>query len=143
MQKECIECSKFISYKNWAIHLRTDKHVENVARCKIICDRQLQRIDKDREEKERMHAAAEKVVEKFKMMTCDQPVELEFNPVFKSKSKIKFNHHPSLPNNFRMLMLGASNCGKTNLLLKMILTPGCIDFNNLIIFSSTVEQKEY
>ena len=25
----------------------------------------------------------------------------------------------------------------------MILTPGCIDFNNLIIFSSTAEQKKY
>ena len=145
--KECIECSKFISYKNWAIHLRTDKHTENVARCKILFNRQLAQMEKDREEKERMHAVAEKVIEKFNNLGLGSSESLEtcdFNPVFRNKFKIAvFNHHHSLPKNFRMLMLGESNCGKTNLLLKMILTPGCIDFNNLIIFSSTAEQKEY
>ena len=149
MQKECNECNKSVSYKNWSKHVRTEKHIENIARFKILYDRKREQEKKDLEQEERINAEAEKVVEKFRMLELNRGADqtfneqATFNPVFKKKSKIVFNHHPNLPNNFRMLMLGESNCGKTNLLLKMILTPGIIDFNNLIIFSSTTEQLEY
>ena len=147
--KECIECNKFISYKNWAIHLRTEIHADNVARYKILFNRQLEQLEKERKQEEHMHAVEEKVVEKFQDINIRSSIKIDpasdFNPIFKNKkSKLAvFNHHPSLPNDFRMLILRESNCGKTNLFLKLILTPGCIDFNNLIMISSTAEQKEY
>ena len=141
--KECIQCSKSISYKNWAVHLRTDKHIDNVERCKILVSRQLEQLEKERKEQERMNVTKEEINKKFTESGLVGSSPAGFNPVFNNKSTIKFNHHESLPNNFRMLILGESNCGKTNLLLKMILTPGIIDFNNLIIFSSTAEQTEY
>jgi len=65
-----------------------------------------------------------------------------FNPVFKM-NKITFSHHINLPSCFRMLIVGSSGCGKTNLLLRMLLTDNFLDYNNLIIFSKTLSQPEY
>ena len=31
-----------------------------------------------------------------------------FNLIYKTKSKVVFNHHPLIPNNFRMLIIGPS-----------------------------------
>ena len=66
----------------------------------------------------------------------------DFNPVFKI-NKTKFNHHLNLPRCFRMLIVGSSGCGKTNLLLRMLLTDNFLDYDNLIIFSKTLSQPEY
>jgi len=42
-----------------------------------------------------------------------------------------------------MLIVGSSGCGKTNLLLRMLLTDNFLDYDNLIIFSKTLSQPEY
>ena len=55
----------------------------------------------------------------------------------------KFKHDPSIPESFRMLIVGPSGCGKTNLLFNMLLKPGFLDYNNLIVFSKTINQPEY
>ena len=60
-----------------------------------------------------------------------------------NKNKVHFNHHPNIPESFRMLIVGPSGCGKTNLLFNMLLTPNYLDYNNLIIFSKTINQPEY
>ena len=60
-----------------------------------------------------------------------------------NKFAVKFNHHENLPRSFRMLIVGPSGCGKTNLLFNMLLKPGFIDYNNLIVFSKTIDQPEY
>ena len=65
------------------------------------------------------------------------------NSEFKSSSQIKFEHQENIPNNFRMLIIGETNSGKTNLLLRMILKDDFLDLNNLVIFSSTTHQLEY
>jgi len=67
--------------------------------------------------------------------------EILFEPVW-NNNIIKFNHHKNLPNSFRMLIIGPSNCGKTYLLLKMLLTPGFIDYDSLTVFSTTINQPE-
>ena len=59
------------------------------------------------------------------------------------EQRMSFNHHPNLPSSFRALLIGSSGCGKTCLLLQMLLEPGFIDYNNLIIFTTTPEQQEY
>lgn len=57
--------------------------------------------------------------------------------------KIKFNHSDKLNNNLLALICGESECGKTYLLFKMLTTPGILDYNNLIILTSTPEQPYY
>ena len=65
------------------------------------------------------------------------------NLVLNLDSRIQFNHHPNLSNSFRMLLVGSSGCGKTTLLFQAVLEPGFIDYDNLIIFTSTPKQQEY
>ena len=60
-----------------------------------------------------------------------------------NKFRVKFNHHENLPQSFRMLIVGPSGCGKTSLLFDMLLKENFIDYNNLIIFSKTIDQPEY
>jgi len=60
-----------------------------------------------------------------------------------NKNLPKFNHNNKIPKSFRMLIIGPSNCGKTVLLLKMLLYPDFLDYNHLIIFSKTIKQPEF
>ena len=59
------------------------------------------------------------------------------------ENKIKFNNHKNLPNSLRCLIVGSSGCGKTCLLLKMLLIPNFLDYDNLIIFTKLSFQPEY
>ena len=59
------------------------------------------------------------------------------------KNRSRFKHHANIPESFRMLIVGASGCGKTNLLFNMLLLPNFLDYDNLIIFSKTSQQPEY
>ena len=65
----------------------------------------------------------------------------DFLPIW--ENKIKFNNHKNLPNSLRCLIVGSSGCGKTCLLLKMLLTPNFLDYDNLIIFTKSSFQPEY
>ena len=142
LENNSLECKNSFEFVNQILHFKNKS--ENCVKFYLI-----EQLEKERKQLECINAAPEKVVNKFKDIEIDPASDFKqlcnFNPVFKNKKSktAVFNHHHSLPNNFRMLILGESNCGKTNLLLKMILTPGGIDFNNLIIFSSTAEQNEY
>ena len=60
-----------------------------------------------------------------------------------NKNKVHFNHHKNIPESFRMLIVGSSGSGKTQLLFKMLLEPNFLDYDNLIIFSKTIFQDEY
>src|ERR1700709_2396733 len=65
------------------------------------------------------------------------------NLVLNLEDRMTFDHHPNLPNSFRMLIIGSSGAGKTALLLQMLLEPGFIDFENMIIFTTTPNQQEF
>jgi hypothetical protein len=65
------------------------------------------------------------------------------NLVLDLEDRMIFKNHLNLPSSFRMLIIGSSGAGKTALLLQMLLEPGFIDYNNLIIFTSTPQQQEY
>jgi len=52
-------------------------------------------------------------------------------------------HHISLPSNFRMLIVGQSGCGKTTLLMRLLLEPNLLNYNKLYVFSRSLYQPEY
>ena len=43
-------------------------------------------------------------------------------------------NHPLLPKGIRGLIIGKSECGKTTLLINLLLRPGWLDYNNINIF---------
>ena len=65
------------------------------------------------------------------------------NVILNLEERVKFDNSKNLPNSFRMLLVGSSGCGKTTLLFQMLLEPDFIDYNNLLIFTTTTNQQEY
>ena len=59
------------------------------------------------------------------------------------KSTNNRQNSPLFPKNIRGLIIGKSNCGKTTLLLDLLLQPGWLDYNHLYIFGNSLHQKEY
>lgn len=61
---------------------------------------------------------------------------------FKILPKIK-RHGPLLPSTIRCIICGPSNCGKTNVLISLLESPNGLRFENVYIFSRTLEQDKY
>ena len=53
------------------------------------------------------------------------------------------SNHKLLPKNVRGLIVGKSSCGKTTLLLNLLLNPGWLDYNKLFVYSKSLFQPEY
>lgn len=52
-------------------------------------------------------------------------------------------HGSLLPNSIRCIMSGSSNCGKTNVLISLILNPNGLRFKNIYIYSRSLYQPKY
>ena len=52
-------------------------------------------------------------------------------------------NHPLLPQGFRGLIIGKSECGETTLLINLLLRPGWFDYNSINIFGKSLFQLEY
>jgi len=57
-------------------------------------------------------------------------------------SNKRFNS-PLLPHSISGLIVGKSGCGKTTLLLNLLLRPGWLDYNKLLVFGRSLLQPEY
>lgn len=55
----------------------------------------------------------------------------------------KQKHGPLLPNNIRCLIVGPSNCGKTNVMITMLLNSNALKFENIYIYSKSLHQPKY
>ena len=64
--------------------------------------------------------------------------DLSWNEVISKR----FNH-PLLPRSIRGIIVGKSGCGKTTLLLNLLLRPGWLDYDNLFVFGKSLFQPEY
>ena len=67
-----------------------------------------------------------------------QVINLSWNEM---QSK-RFNHE-LLPNSIRGVIIGKSSCGKTTLLINLLLRPGWLDYNRLFVFGKSLFQTEY
>lgn len=52
-------------------------------------------------------------------------------------------HGALFPNSVRCIISGPSNCGKTNIVFNLITNPKGLRFNNLYIFSKSLQQPKY
>ena len=52
-------------------------------------------------------------------------------------------HRPLLPNTIRAVVCGPSNCGKTNVLLSLIILPNGLKFDNIYVYSKSLNQPKY
>ena len=62
---------------------------------------------------------------------------------FSIKRSQKRDNSPWLPRRLRGLIVGKSNCGKTVLLLNLLLKENWLDYNNLLVFGNSLHQDEY
>ena len=52
-------------------------------------------------------------------------------------------HGNMLPNTIRSIICGPSNCGKTNVLISLIESPHGIHFENMYVYSKSLQQPKY
>lgn len=61
-----------------------------------------------------------------------------------SSNRLQIKRHGSLlPNSIRCIIAGPSNCGKTNLLISLIESENGLSFENIYIYSKTLQQEKY
>ena len=74
----------------------------------------------------------------------NQNQRMKINSQFAQRNKTTSrNNSPNLPTSIRGLIIGKSNCGKTTLLLNLLLQPGWLDYNHLYVFGKSLHQREY
>jgi len=56
------------------------------------------------------------------------------NQVFYYNDSQPTVHSACFPTNFRMLIVGQSGCGKTTLLMRLLLEPNLLNYNKLCFF---------
>lgn len=74
---------------------------------------------------------------KFAIVNLDEIINK--NPHDKKVRK----HGKLLPDNLRCLIVGPSNCGKTNVMLNLLFSPNGLHFENVYLFSKTLYQTKY
>lgn len=81
---------------------------------------------------------------RFAKQSTDIPIgnaeERAFNDI---NTKSPKRHGDLLPNNLRCIVAGPSGCGKTNVLIGLIENEHGVKFENLYIYSKTLDQSKY
>ena len=65
------------------------------------------------------------------------------NKVFYYQDHKSHIHNKLFPHNFRMLIVGQSGCGKTTLLMRLLLESNLLNYDKLYVFARSLHQQEY
>ena len=68
---------------------------------------------------------------------------MEIRDLSWNESITKRFNNPLLPRSIRGIIVGKSGCGKTTILLNLLLRPGWLDYDNLCVFGRSLFQPEY
>ena len=68
---------------------------------------------------------------------------MEIKDLSWNESITKRFNNPLLPRSIRGIIVGKSGCGKTTLLLNLLLRPGWLNYDNLCVFGRSLFQPEY
>lgn len=81
----------------------------------------------------------------FNKQPIDIPVNVDsaWEPMIRGGKKPKRRHSALLPNSIRCIIAGPSNCGKTNLLINLIVSKHGLKFENIYVYSYTLWQPKY
>jgi len=74
-----------------------------------------------------------------------QPVHLpviNFDPLIHQHT-VEKRHGDLLPNTVRAIVCGPSNCGKTNAVMALITDPNGLRFENIYVYSKSLNQPKY
>ena len=83
------------------------------------------------------------VISKMKMKKQHVLLPVEnFDEIVSTKSERK-RHGDLLPNSLRAIFVGPSNCGKTNALFALIFNPNGVRFENIYLYSKSINQPKY
>lgn len=77
------------------------------------------------------------------MQWVKQPVSLEVKNIEVKENKSRAKHSVLLPNNIRCILCGPSNCGKTNVMISLLLHENGLKFKNVYLYSKTSFQPKY
>lgn len=77
-----------------------------------------------------------------KQHTSLQIKNIDLNIQNKKKNDMR-KHGSLLPNSIRCIMCGPSNCGKTNVIISLIVSPNGLRFKNVYIYSRSLYQPKY
>lgn len=77
------------------------------------------------------------------MKFVKQPHSLHVNKICVESSKTSLRHGKLLPNSLRCIICGPSNCGKTNLIIGLLIHENGLRFQNVYVYSKTLPQPKY
>lgn len=79
---------------------------------------------------------------RFTKQSIDIPVGNADEHIYENTNKVR-RHSDLLPNNIRCIIAGPSGCGKTNVLISLIESEHGLKFENLYLYSKTLDQNKY
>lgn len=79
---------------------------------------------------------------RFAKQQIDIPIRNIDERTFLNRSKT-LRHSNLLPNSLRCIIAGPSGCGKTNVLISLIESEHGLKFENLYLYSKTLDQEKY
>lgn len=77
------------------------------------------------------------------MRFIKQPHSLKIKNIYIEPRKVGLRHGNLLPNTVRCLISGPSNCGKTNLIIGLLLHKNGLHYSNVYVYSKTIDQPKY
>lgn len=77
------------------------------------------------------------------MKFAKQPFTLQVDKICNETKNANLRHGNLLPDTIRCIVCGPSNCGKTNLVVGLLLHENGVRFRNVYIYSKTLQQSKY